>query len=189
MGVSNEDAPLSDTIIAAIDEAGTLYPVEKLEAHRRGLRHLAISVFVFRGEELLLQRRAAGKYHSPGLWANTCCSHPAWGERIEACATRRLREELGLHLSLRAAGVLDYTADVGGGLIENEHVHVFIGEGDDDMPACVPDPDEVAEVRWTNVDDVRRAIATDPAAYAPWLHIYLERAGETGIAQLSSGRD
>nr|WP_297460305.1 isopentenyl-diphosphate Delta-isomerase [uncultured Halomonas sp.] len=178
---------MNDTIIAAIDEAGALFPIEKLEAHRRGQHHLAISVFVFRGDELLLQRRAAHKYHSAGLWANTCCSHPAWGESVEACATRRLHEELGLRLPLRAASVLDYSADVGGGLTENERVHYFVGDYPLDSSIAddiSPDPDEVAEVRWMTVGDLRRAVDANPAAYAPWLRIYLQRARETGIERL-----
>jgi isopentenyl-diphosphate delta-isomerase len=75
---------------------GKLTPVEKLEAHVKGLRHKAISVFVMRGDQVLLQRRALGKYHTPGLWANTCCTHPFWGEDSETCALRRLDEELGI---------------------------------------------------------------------------------------------
>jgi isopentenyl-diphosphate delta-isomerase len=74
----------------------TLQPVEKLEAHQRGLRHKAISVFLMRDGKVLLQRRAMHKYHTPGLWANTCCTHPFWGEASLDCATRRLGEELGL---------------------------------------------------------------------------------------------
>jgi isopentenyl-diphosphate delta-isomerase len=76
---------------------GTLQPVEKLEAHQRGLRHKAISVFLMRDGKVLLQRRAMHKYHTPGLWANTCCTHPFWGEASLDCATRRLGEELGLN--------------------------------------------------------------------------------------------
>ena len=75
---------------------GELTPVEKLEAHVKGIRHKAISVFLMRGDKVLLQRRAMGKYHTPGLWANTCCTHPHWGEAALDCATRRLGQELGL---------------------------------------------------------------------------------------------
>ena len=82
------------TIPAWVD--GVLTPVEKLEAHLKGLRHKAVSVFVIAGGEVLIQRRALGKYHTPGLWANTCCTHPEWGETAAACAVRRLREELGI---------------------------------------------------------------------------------------------
>ncbi|HET8790354.1 MAG TPA: NUDIX domain-containing protein, partial [Modicisalibacter sp.] len=143
-----------------------------------------ISIFVFRGAELLLQRRAADKYHSAGLWANTCCSHPYWGERVETCAMRRLDEELGMRLPLRAAGSLDYIADVGRGLVENERVHCFVGDYPRDAPGIAPNPHEVADIRWMSVSVLRRDIAAEPAIYAPWLRIYLERAQETGIERL-----
>ena len=84
----------SETIPAWVD--GRLVPVDKLEVHRRGLRHPAVSVFLLDGERTLIQRRALGKYHTPGLWANACCTHPRWGEEPAACALRRLREELGV---------------------------------------------------------------------------------------------
>ena len=96
---------------------GGLVPVEKIEVHRRGLLHKAVSVFVLCGEAVLIQRRALGKYHTPGLWANTCCTHPHWGEAPEACAHRRLRQELGLEgLDLEHRDQVTYRADVGGGL-------------------------------------------------------------------------
>ena len=85
---------LEEQIPAWVD--GRLVPVGKLEAHQKGLRHKAVSVFVTRGREVLIQQRAAGKYHTPLLWANTCCTHPRWDEEAAACAIRRLREELGI---------------------------------------------------------------------------------------------
>ena len=85
---------MSDLIPAWLD--GNLTPVDKLEVHRRGLRHPAVSVFVMDGSRTLLQRRALGKYHTPGLWANACCTHPHWGEAALDCAARRLYQELGL---------------------------------------------------------------------------------------------
>ena len=102
---------------------GVLQPVEKLEVHERGLRHKAVSVFVCRNEELLLQRRALGKYHTPGLWANACCTHPNWDESGIDCATRRLREELGIMgLTCDFRDQIEYHADVGNGMIEHEVV-------------------------------------------------------------------
>ena len=97
---------------------GTLTPVEKLEAHVKGLRHKAISVFVMDGDHLLIQKRAAGKYHTPGRWANTCCTHPEWNESGMDCAQRRLNEELGITgLTLDQRETLEYRAPVGGGMI------------------------------------------------------------------------
>ena len=100
---------MTEMVPAYVD--GILTPVEKLEVHQRGLRHLAVSVFVMNGDRTLLQRRALGKYHTPGLWTNTCCTHPRWGEAAADCAARRLEEELGIAgLPLRRAGGRSNTA-------------------------------------------------------------------------------
>ncbi|MBZ9560486.1 MULTISPECIES: isopentenyl-diphosphate Delta-isomerase [unclassified Modicisalibacter] len=175
---------MSERLITAIDERGDVYPVGKLEAHRRALPHLAISVFVFRGGQTLLQRRAPGKYHSPGQWANACCSHPDWQEAIATCAARRLREEMGLELPLTPAAVMDYRAEVGGGLVENERVHFFAADWPTPAPTVAPDPEEVDAYRWVDVTTLREEVAMNPDAFTPWLRIYLARAGETGIERL-----
>ncbi|MCY4288390.1 MAG: isopentenyl-diphosphate Delta-isomerase [Aestuariivita sp.] len=152
---------------------GKLQPVEKLKAHRRGLRHQAISVFVLRGEKILLQQRALGKYHTPGLWANACCTHPHWGEASEACATRRLREELGISgLSLAHRHNLEYRADVGGGLIEHEVVDVYVAHAADGI-AMSPNPEEVMNTAWISYHDLIAKIDADPGDYTPWLQIYM----------------
>ena len=118
---------LDAIVIPAIADDGSLYRIGKLEAHRLGARHLAVSVFVFSGDRLLIQRRADHKYHCGGQWANTCCTHPHWGELPERCAQRRLFEEVGLQPPLEPRAVVEYRADVGNGLIEHERVHVFRG--------------------------------------------------------------
>lgn len=152
---------------------GRLEPVEKLDVHRRGLRHPAVSVFVMRDGSILLQQRALTKYHTPGLWANTCCTHPHWGEAAATCAARRLDEELGLRdLPMRGAGVLEYRADLGGGLTEHEIVDIFVAEA----PAGVEplaNPDEVAATTWVTLTDLHRQIAARPEQFTPWLRIYL----------------
>jgi len=152
---------------------GDLVAVEKLEAHRRGLRHKAVSVFVLCGDAVLIQRRALGKYHTPGLWANTCCTHPRWGEVPLACAHRRLDEELGLRdLPLVPRGQVEYRADVGNGLIEHELVEVFVAE----VPERVvphPNPDEVMAVEWVRRSALDARIRNAPADFTPWLRIYL----------------
>jgi len=154
---------------------GRLTPVDKLEAHRRGLRHPAISVFVMDGDAVLLQRRAAGKYHTPGLWTNTCCTHPAWGEESAACAERRLREELGIEgLATVLRGRIEYRADVGGGLTEHEVVDVFTADAPHDLPLAL-NPEEVAETRWMRLDELAAAVRADADTYTPWLRIYLDR--------------
>ncbi len=139
----------------------------KLAAHERGLLHRAVSVFLFDGRgNTLLQRRAAGKYHSAGLWANACCSHPRPGESAADAARRRLREEMGVDCELRPIHTFTYRADVGGGLVEHELDHVFAGRFDGE-PA--PNPAEVADWRWHDVAALERDVEANPERYARWL--------------------
>lgn len=152
---------------------GHLCPVDKLEVHRLGLKHPAISVFVMRQGKILMQRRALGKYHTPGLWTNTCCTHPHWGEAAAQCARRRLSEELGITgLSLRHAGVVEYRADVMGGLTEHEVVDLFTADAPADM-AITLDPDEVAEIAWLEREDLLADLQARPERYTPWMRIYM----------------
>lgn len=163
---------MSEMVPAYVD--GILQPVEKLEVHQRGLRHLAVSVFVLAGEKVLIQRRALSKYHTPGLWANTCCTHPHWGEATDVCAVRRLREELGITgLALRPAGHVTYRAAVGNGLIEHEEVDIFVAEATEALPLAL-NPDEVCETRWVALSELIAETRSTPARFTPWLRIYLE---------------
>jgi isopentenyl-diphosphate delta-isomerase len=165
---------MADIMIPAwID--GTLQPVEKLDAHLRGLRHKAVSVFAMAGDAMLIQRRALGKYHTPGLWANTCCTHPDWNETDGACVTRRLDQELGINdVNAQHRGQVEYRADVGGGLIEHELVEVFVVDTTRDLPLAL-NPDEVMDTRWITLDDLRGEIALTPEIFTPWLRIYMEQ--------------
>ena len=152
---------------------GMLTPVEKLEVHQRGLRHKAISVFILCGTQVLLQRRALGKYHTPGLWANACCTHPAWEEESDVCAIRRVDEELGVKITnLNFRETLEYRADVGGGLTEHEVVAVFIAQVDSNL-RIVPNPDEVMDFEWVEYPDLQKRIADTPDVFTPWLRIYM----------------
>ncbi|GAB4382779.1 isopentenyl-diphosphate Delta-isomerase [Albidovulum sp.] len=155
---------------------GELRPAEKLAVHRAGLRHRAVSVFVLRGGgEVLIQRRALGKYHTPGLWANSCCTHPHWDEPPEACASRRLREELGITgLTPVHAGRVEYRADVGGGMTEHEVVDIFTAAAPGDL-APRPDPAEVMALRWITLGDLLAEVAAAPERFTPWLRIYLDK--------------
>lgn len=165
--------------IPAIAADGSLYPIEKLEAHRRGVLHLAVSVFLVSDGKLLIQRRAAGKYHCGGLWANTVCSHPHWDEPPAAAARRRLREELGIgDVELVFSGELSYRAEVGGGLVENEHVHLFYGSVAGARLVAAPDPAEVSETRWATHGELAAAAAVAPESLAPWFRIYLEKRAD-----------
>lgn len=157
---------------------GVLTPVEKLDAHRRGLRHKAVSVFVMRGASVLMQRRALAKYHTPGLWTNTCCTHPGWDEQPEACARRRLHEELGINgIAPRHRDRVEYHAEVGGGLIEHELVDIYIAEAPADLRVA-PNPDEVMDTEWMGLADLRDRVAAAPDQFTPWLRIYLEKHAE-----------
>ena len=170
---ADETMSADDMIPTWVD--GVLQPFEKLEAHRRGLRHKAVSVFVNCGHRTLLQRRALGKYHTPGLWANACCTHPHWGEDTADCAARRLGEELNLSgLRPRFAGHVHYRADVGGGLTEDEEVDIFIVELDHLIDVS-PNPAEVMDTKWVATEDAAADVRAAATRYTPWLRIYFER--------------
>ncbi|MEM9715760.1 MAG: isopentenyl-diphosphate delta-isomerase [Pseudomonadota bacterium] len=152
---------------------GILQPVEKLAVHQQGLKHKAISVFVIRDGHTLLQQRAASKYHTPGLWANACCTHPFWEEDSGVCAERRLEEELGIHgLDLRFRDTVEYHADVGGGLTEHEVVDIFVAAAPKNMPVAL-NPDEVQATRWIPIAHLAEEVTRNPANYTPWLRIYV----------------
>ncbi len=154
---------------------GTLQPVEKLDAHLRGLKHKAVSIFVLNRGRVLIQQRAMGKYHTPGLWANSCCTHPEWDEDAIDCAVRRLNEELGITgLYPTHRDQIEYRADVGGGLIEHEVVEVYVADAPDDL-ALTPNPDEVMATRWVDFYDLCADVARHPDQYTPWLKIYLQQ--------------
>lgn len=167
-----EDVILVD---AADRPVGTM---EKLAAHQAGRLHRALSV-VLRdaGGRLLMQRRASGKYHSGGVWTNTCCSHPRPGETPADAARRRLREEMGIdHPGLSLLFTTTYCADVGHGLVEHELVHVFGGTWDSAAPDAVhPDPAEVEDYAWVEPRALRTDIALHPERYSVWFREYCRR--------------
>lgn len=157
---------------------GSLTPVEKMKVHQDGLRHKAVSVFVMNRDKVLIQRRALSKYHTPGLWANTCCTHPLWDEPPLDCAIRRLDDELGITgLDPIFRDQLEYHADVGGGLTEHEVVDVFIAEAPQTLAMSL-NPDEVMEVRWVSVFDLSAEVEQHPDQFTAWLQIYLSEHAE-----------
>lgn len=144
---------------------------EKLRVHQEGHLHRAISVCLVNGRgELLLQRRHPDKYHSGGLWSNTCCSHPRPGEDTAAAAHRRLYEEMGIRCDLHRAFGFTYRARLGD-LVEHEYDHVFIGRYDHDP---TPAPDEVNAWRWLALDALRTDMARRPETYTYWFHLMMD---------------
>jgi len=140
---------------------------EKLKAHREGKLHRAFSVFLFNPkQELLMQQRAARKYHSGGLWANTCCGHPRPEESLAEAAARRLHEEMGITCDLERAFHFTYRANVNSGLTEHEIDHVFVGHYDG---LVQPNPTEVMAHRWNSFPDLQEEIKRNPHYFVAWL--------------------
>ncbi len=168
-----QDAGLHDKITAIQSLSNQqYYPIDKLDAHVKNIPHLAISIFIFENNKLLLQKRADSKYHSGGLWANSVCSHPRWEESIENCANRRLEEELGWQVQLTKFAEINYQIPVGR-LFENEHVHCFYGIHDPLNNIEHFNPTEVAAVQWCTLDDITRGIELNPDQYSEWFKLYI----------------
>jgi len=166
---------LSEQVILVDEQDRELGASDKLRAHVEGALHRAFSVFVFDHEgRLLLQRRAREKYHSGGLWSNTCCGHPRPGEETAAAAHRRLREEMSFDCELREAFDFVYRAELDNDLVEHEYDHVFVGEFEG-YPT--PDPSEVEEWKWVSVDELRRGLREEPSRYSYWLKTLVESKG------------
>ncbi|MFN6038816.1 MAG: isopentenyl-diphosphate Delta-isomerase [Bacteroidota bacterium] len=148
------------------NEIGTM---EKMEAHRKGLLHRAFSVFIFNSNgELLLQKRNMSKYHSGGLWTNTCCSHPYPGEDPLTAAKRRLMEEMGMQCNLKPAFSFIYKVNLDKGMIEHELDHVFIGTSDNPP---TPNTHEVEEFRYIKIDELKKLISDKPEDFTEWFKI------------------
>lgn len=149
---------------------------EKLRAHELGLLHRCFSIFVFNSAgELLLQRRALSKYHSPGLWSNTCCGHPRPGEETLDAAHRRLMEEFGFDCDLEEKFSFSYRTEFENGLKENEFDHVFFGVFDG-KPA--PDHLEVGDFRFVRLAQLKEELRQDPDSFTFWLKICLAKVAE-----------
>lgn len=160
-------------LVDALDREIGVAP--KLGVHRSGLLHRAFSVFVTdESGRVLLQRRAESKYHSPGLWSNSCCGHPRPGEQTIDAAARRLDEEMGIHCQLVHISSFLYRAHVDRELLEHELDHVFVGTTDG-QPEC--DPSEVSEFMWADVDTVIAMLRDDPAVFTAWFAKALATTG------------
>jgi isopentenyl-diphosphate delta-isomerase len=143
----------------------------KTEAHQKGLLHRAFSIFIFNSKkELLIQQRALHKYHSAGLWTNTCCSHPRPGEDTLEAAKRRLEEEMGMKCELKKEYEFTYKATFENGLSENEYDHVYSGKTSLNP---VPNAEEVASWKWIKPYDLKKDIEAYPEKYTAWLKIII----------------
>jgi isopentenyl-diphosphate delta-isomerase len=171
LGATDNDAVL------LVDNADVpLGTAPKLDAHRRGLKHRAVSALVRNSDgKMLLHRRAAGKYHSDGLWTNACCSHPRPDESIVGAVQRRLKEEMGVSCELQPLFIAHYRAAVSNDLIEDEVVHVFGGTHDGGV---APDPAEVSEWKWVSFAELLAGQAAHPERYTVWFLHYLRGYGE-----------
>ena len=160
--------------VILVDRLGREIGVEeKLKAHREGKLHRAFSVFVFNAQGgLLLQKRAETKYHSGGLWTNTCCSHPRPGETYHCAAKRRLNEEMGFDCELTALFSFIYYAKLENNLFEHELDHVFVGRFDGQP---IPNPDEVGDWKWMQIDELKRDVRENPRHYTYWFKLILNR--------------
>jgi len=147
--------------------------MDKMEAHQKGLIHRAFSIFIFNSRgEMLLQQRALNKYHSAGLWSNSCCSHPYPGEEVEAAATRRLKEELGFETPLEKIFHFTYQVSFENGLVENEFDHVFVGRYDGSIKM---NAQEVNDYVFKSIEQIRQELKDEPGNYTEWFKISIPK--------------
>jgi len=160
-------------VILVNEKDEVLGTMEKLEAHEKGLLHRAFSIFVFNSNnELLIHQRAFGKYHSEGLWTNTCCSHPAPGETVIEAAHRRIQEEMGFDCEMHNAFHFVYRAELDNNLIEFELDHVVIGHSEQNP---ILNPEEAIDFKWVGLTDLLKDLQTNPQQYTFWFKTILQK--------------
>lgn len=167
---------MEELVVLVTREDQVLGQMEKMKVHEAGLLHRAFSIFLFNGAgEMLLQKRASEKYHSPEQWTNAVCSHPKLGETYLEAANRRLREELGITSFLEPKFHFIYKAEVGQNLWEHELDHVFVGtfEGDFNL-----NKDEVSEVRYISMQNLESELLEKPENFTEWFKIILREYKE-----------
>ncbi len=163
----------TEYVILVDEQDHELGVMEKMQAHREAKLHRAISVFVFNSKkELLLQKRAATKYHSANLWTNTCCSHPRPTEGTLDAAKRRLQEEMGLSCEMKYAFHFTYLAELENNLSEHELDHVFFGFSDD---APKINPEEVAAYKYMTLLEVENQLKQSPQEFTTWFKLIFDR--------------
>lgn len=146
--------------------------MSKRDAHRQGRLHRAFSVFIIDGDKMLIQKRHRDKYHSGGLWANACCSHPVQGESLDTAVERRLKEELGIRCAARELFSFVYFSRYADDLYEYEYDHVFLAEYSGD---CEFDRSEIEELQWIGTAELERRMLERPQDFASWFMIAAPR--------------
>ncbi|MEQ3500769.1 isopentenyl-diphosphate Delta-isomerase [Tenacibaculum sp. SSH1-16] len=165
---------MKEQVILVDQQDNPIGLMEKIEAHEKALLHRAFSVFVFNDKnELMLQQRAAEKYHSPLLWTNTCCSHQRDGESNIEAGKRRLQEEMGFSCELEEVFSFIYKAPFDNGLTEHEYDHVMIGTFNDEP---IVNPEEVASYKWMPLEEVKNDIENHPEKYTAWFKIIFKES-------------
>jgi isopentenyl-diphosphate Delta-isomerase len=159
-----------ESVILVNEQDEVIGSMEKMEAHQKGVLHRAFSVFIHYQGKILLQQRSLNKYHSSGLWTNTCCSHPRVNESLESAGNRRLKEEMGIDCTVIPSFHFIYTAQLDQGLIENELDYVLFGTYNGDV---YPNPDEVMDYKWISWDQLVEDINQFPERYTAWLQILI----------------
>ena len=169
-----------EQVILVDEQDNPIGLMEKQAAHLEPHLHRAFSIFIFNSKgELLLQQRAFSKYHSPGLWTNTCCSHPRDGETLAEATSRRLWEEMGMRCDMHEVYTFIYKAPVGQGLTEHEFDHVWIGQSDD-IPSI--NTEEVASWKYMSLCNLEKDIELHPEHYTEWFKItFAEMVGHAGV--------
>ena len=163
---------MEEQVVLVSEKDEILGVMDKMQAHENGILHRAFSVFLFNDKgEMLLQKRAAGKYHSPNQWTNAVCSHPRLDETYLEAAERRLKEELGIETPLTYRFNFLYKADVGQNLWEHELDHVFTGNFEGEFKL---NEDEVSEVRYISIDDLDKEMSANPENFTEWFKIILK---------------
>lgn len=167
---------MSELLILVDENDNEIGVMDKLSAHQTASLHRAFSVFIFNSKgQLLLQQRADEKYHSSGLWSNTCCSHPIKGEEISETVARRLYEEMGMQCKLEFKFSFIYKTQLENGLTEHEFDHVYLGTTDNPPH---PNPHEVKDWRYIGLKDLETDISLNPAKYSAWLMICLPKVAD-----------
>ena len=161
--------------VILVDESDNVVgTMEKMEAHRRGVLHRAFSILLFNTKgEVLLQKRSANKYHSAGLWTNTCCSHPLPDEPVDRATRRKLKQEMGIDLQPEFAYKFIYKAPLDNGLTEHEFDHVFVGQFEGE-PSI--NTDEVEDWKFVNLEALKQDVHHNPDAYTAWFKLILNHA-------------